>query len=82
MAIWTPDLIKALRKHLGLNQSTYGEMLGYGGGAQARVSDLERGAQDASGPLVPLLDCLADKHGFTVEPGGETSGSQEARHAV
>lgn len=64
---WKPDHIRALRRHLDQTQETFGKTLGYGTGAQQRVSELERGVQAASGPLVPLLDCLAEKHGFEAE---------------
>ncbi len=61
---WSSDTIRSFRSHLGLNQSEFGDLLGYGKGAQQRASELERGIQQASGPLVPLLDCLAEKHEF------------------
>ena len=65
---WTPTTIRALRSHLGLNQQDYGERLGYGeAGARVRVSELENGKQDPSGPLVPLLDCIAREHSFKVD---------------
>ena len=38
----TPDQVKQARKTLRLNQAQMAQMLGYG--AQARVSDVERGA--------------------------------------
>lgn len=61
---WKPEQIRELRDHLGQTQEAFGRTLGYGTGAQQRVSELERGVQQASGPLVPLLDCLAEKHRF------------------
>ena len=65
---WTPQIIRALRSHLGETQAAFGVRLGYGEtGANVRVSELERGVQDPSGPLVPLLDCIAREHSFKAD---------------
>ena len=65
---WTPEQIKQLRRHLGMTQEEFGVHLGYGeAGSQVRASELERGVQRASGPLVRLLDLLAEKHDFEPE---------------
>ncbi len=62
---WTPERIKALRKHLGMNQAQMGENLGYSErGAQVRVSDLERGEARVSGAVSRVLDLLAQQHNF------------------
>ena len=61
---WTPDRIRDFRKYLEMSQIKFAEMLGV---RQATVSDWETGART---PLVMgqrLLDCLAEKHGFTLD---------------
>ena len=64
---WTPERIRALRKHVGMTQPELAQYLGYGEGGQVRVSDMERGVQGASGPVGRLLDLLAEKHEFKGE---------------
>lgn len=63
---WTPERIKALRKHAKMTQAELGEYLGYGkAGAQVRISELERGERGISGPVGRLFDMLAEKTSFT-----------------
>jgi DNA-binding transcriptional regulator YiaG len=59
---WTPATIRALRQHLGKSQSELAEMLGMG--RLQRVSDLETGRREPSGPVRKLLDTLARRHRF------------------
>ena len=62
---WTPERIKALRKHLGMTQAQMGENVGYSKrGAQVRISDLERGETRVSGAVSRVLDLLAEQHNF------------------
>jgi len=60
MSNWTPDKIKHLRKSAGMTQQELGDYLGYGTGAQVRISELEHGEKSVSGPVSRLLDMLAD----------------------
>ncbi|MEM1125621.1 MAG: hypothetical protein AAGI71_03140 [Bacteroidota bacterium] len=48
-----------------MTQSDYGRWLGYGAGAQVKVSQLERGTGGVSGPTARLLDVLAEREGFS-----------------
>jgi transcriptional regulator with XRE-family HTH domain len=60
---WTPSEIRELREELGLTQKELAEELGldtYEGSAP-RVSDLEQGRRDASGPIRRLLDQLQQR---------------------
>ena len=57
---WTPTRVRALRKRLGLNQTAMAEAMGYG--SQSRVSELEQGHVEVSGPTARVLDFL-DRHG-------------------
>ena len=62
---WTPERLKALRKHVGMTQAQMGEYLGYSKhGAQVRISELERGQKRVSGAVSRLLDMLAQQHDF------------------
>ena len=54
---WTPENIKALRKRLGLNQTEFGQQLGYAQ-PQVRISELERGEMKPGGAVMLLLDML------------------------
>ena len=64
---WTPEQIRALRTHVEWTQPQLGEYLGYGKGATVRVSELENGKTNVSGPVGRLLDMLAEKHHFKAD---------------
>ena len=64
---WTPAEIRALRKRLGLNQTQMAEAMGYG--SQSRVSELEKGHVEVSGPTARVLDFL-DAHGVLAPAAG------------
>ena len=61
MGDWTPIRIRSLRERLGQTQAEFADTLGYG--APKRISELERGVRDPSGPAKKLLDYL-DAHGL------------------
>lgn len=63
MGTWAKDDIRLLRKHIGLDQQRFGEMLGYSPErAQVSVSNLERGVRNPGGAVERLLDILAAVH--------------------
>lgn len=51
--LMTPDDFRRARKSLGLTQSQAAALLGYG--AQARISDIERGVENPSKSVIRLL---------------------------
>ena len=59
---WPPERIRALRKHLGYNQTQMAEHLGYS--RQQTISELEHGESPPSRQTQIILDILAEKHGF------------------
>lgn len=61
---WPKERIRAFRKHMEMKQADFGLWLGYGAGAQVKVSQLERGTGGVSGPMARLLDVLAEREGF------------------
>ena len=62
---WTPERIRALRKRLGLTQDEFAEAMGYG--SNSRISELENGKVEPTGPVAKLLDHL-DSHGVLASP--------------
>lgn len=52
----TPAEITALRTHLGLDQAEMAAVSGYG--AASRISELERGVRQPSGPAIRLFRLL------------------------
>ena len=66
---WTPDRIRALRKRLGLNQDEFAEAMGYG--SNSRISELENGHVEPTGPVARLLDHLS-AHGVLSPPAAES----------
>jgi len=55
------ELMKTLRSQLGLTQSQMAERCGYG--SQTRISDIETGKENLSGPARKLLEELKEKAG-------------------
>lgn len=71
---WTPETVRAFRDAQKMNQQDFGEWLGYSGkGASTRISDIERGAAGISGPVARLLDCLAQKSGYSLSGASESA---------
>ena len=59
---WPPERIRALRKHLGLNQTEMAERLGYS--RQQTISELEKDARPASPQVCIILSLYAERSGF------------------
>ena len=59
---WTPERIRALRKHLGLNQTEMAAKLGYS--RQQSVSELEKGKHAPIPQIYIILSMLAEQSGF------------------
>ncbi|HLO88136.1 MAG TPA: helix-turn-helix domain-containing protein [Nostocaceae cyanobacterium] len=62
--VWKAELIKALRLHLGLNQTEFGDLIGV---RQGTVSDWEIGHRTPSLPTSKLLEIVAERSGFRYE---------------
>ena len=62
MGNWTPEKMRALRKHLKHSQEEFVEALGLK--RRASVSDMERGEMEISERTVVILDLLASHSGF------------------
>src|SRR5574337_158304 len=61
---WTPENIRALRRHLGLSQTQFTEEIGI---LQQTVSICECGYHRPKGASITILNLLADKAKFKFE---------------
>jgi DNA-binding transcriptional regulator YiaG len=61
-SVWNGQHIKALRKHLGLTQSSMACQLGT---RQQTISEWEVGIYQPRGTSITLLDIVAERSGFT-----------------
>ena len=64
---WTPEKIKDLRARLGMTQGEFAEAMGYG--SNTRVSELENGRREPSGPASRLLDHLDARGALPTDSG-------------
>lgn len=60
---WTGAEIRRLRERLGMSQGEFAELVGLPtyDGSSPRLSDIENGRRDPSGPLVKLLARIDDE---------------------
>jgi DNA-binding transcriptional regulator YiaG len=59
--VWEPDLIRALRAHLGLNQAGLADVLGV---RQQTISEWERGSYSPTRASEHHLTLVAERAGF------------------
>jgi DNA-binding XRE family transcriptional regulator len=75
---WQGELVKGLRRHLGMTQSEFADKLGV---RQQTVSDWENNAYDPRRAMSKYLTLVAEQAGFryTTEGAGDKTERQDAR---
>lgn len=63
--MWNGNMVKALREHMGLNQSEFAQELGV---RQPTVSEWETGAYEPKRSTSKYLTMVAEKAGFQYQP--------------